>query len=841
MELTPLLQQYYEIKNRYRDAILFFRVGDFYEMFYDDARIASKELGIILTSRPHGRGGRVPLAGVPCRAADSYISRLVKAGYRVAICEQVERPKKKGLVKREVVEVITPGMILRPELLDEDKNHYLAAITIRNEKVGMAVADITSGTFYVGEMILSELDEELKRLGVREIVTAEKINADIPVTYLDPHNFNYHIAYQKLKDHFRVRNLEGFGIEDLPLGIAAAGALLNYLADNQLEVVPQLSRIRRYNPKQFLYIDSVTRRNLELVEPIGLKGGRTLYDVLNQCLTPMGKRLLRNWILSPLLDIEMINERLDGVAEIVEKTYLREELLAVLSEIRDVERIATRIGCGRANPREIKALADMLRHLPRLRSSLQVESSYLIKIRERLKEFDRLVNLINQTLVDNPPVVMNEGGMIRPGYCQELDQLREIAQSGKGMILEFQKEEQRRTGISSLRIGYNNIFGYYIEVTKPNLHLVPDHYQRRQTLTNVERFTTPELKELEERITTAERRSVELEYELFITLRKDVAKEIDQVIEASRAIAELDVIVAFAVSALRYNYARPVVDKSGEIHIREGRHPVVEQSIEERFVPNHTDLTEDDRILIITGPNMSGKSTYLRQVALITIMAQMGSFVPAESARIGVVDKIFTRIGTSDDISRGVSTFLAEMMETANIINNMSEDSLIVLDEIGRGTSSDDGLALAWAVIEYLIDNGRPRTLFATHFHELCELARIKGGIKNYHFEVKEIKGEVVFLRRLLEGPSSKSYGISVAQLAGLPKEVIDRAREVLNSISQGEEFSLRNLPKTESLQLTFFPEESALLDELRRIDIESLSPIEALNILARWKEQYQR
>ena len=839
MELTPLLQQYYEIKNCYRDAILFFRVGDFYEMFYDDARIASKELGIILTSRPHGRGGRIPLAGVPCRAADGYISKLIRSGYRVAICEQVERPKGAGLVKREVVEVITPGMILRPELLDEEKNHYLAAVIIKDDRTGLAFADITSGDFYAGEIPIHFLHEELMRLGVREVLTTQSLKFDIPVTPVDHHYFNYQLAEQKLREHFRVKTLDGFGIGGLDLAVASAGALLSYLEDNQLENLPQFSRIKHYEYKRFLSTDLVTRKNLELVEPIR-PGGKTLYDILNHCLTPMGKRLLRNWILSPLIEPEAIKQRLNAVTEVIEKTFLREELLSILAEVRDVERIATRIGSGRANPREVKFLAEGLKSMPRIRSSLQVESPYLIDIRNRVFDFERLTSLITKTLVDNPPVVMNQGGMVRSGYNDELDRLRAITRSGKGMILDFQKREQKRTGISSLKIGYNSIFGYYIEVTKPNLHLVPDNYQRRQTLTNVERFTTEELKELEREIVTAEQRSIQLEYEIFVDLRNEVGKEIDRILEAARSIAELDVIVALAVAALRYNYHRPIVDNSGEIIIREGRHPVVEQTLtEERFVPNNTDLNEQDRILIITGPNMSGKSTYLRQVALISTMAQIGSYVPAEEARIGVVDKIFTRIGASDDITRGVSTFLAEMTETANIINNMTADSLIILDEIGRGTSSDDGLALAWAVLEFFADQGQPKTLFATHFHELSEICRIRRGVKNYHFEVKEVGSEVVFLRRLLDGPSSKSYGIAVARLAGLPDVIIDRAREVLDSISKGEEFSLRTLPGTEQLQLTFFPEEPALIEELKKINVESLPPLEALNIIARWKELY--
>ncbi|HIE05965.1 MAG TPA: DNA mismatch repair protein MutS [bacterium (Candidatus Stahlbacteria)] len=841
MELTPLLQQYYEIKNRYRDAILFFRVGDFYEMFYDDARVASKELGIILTSRPHGRGGRIPLAGVPCRAADSYIAKLVKRGYRVAICEQVERPdKRKKLVRREVVEVITPGMILRPDLLDEDHNHYLASVNVVKDKVGIAYADISSGAFYAGELFEAQLDEELKRLSVREIITPQKIDVDIPVTMVDHHHFNYHLSYQKLKDHFQVKSLDGYGIEGSEAAISAAGALLSYLEENQLDVLPQLSRIKRYDPVNHLYLDSVTRKNLELTEPISDRGGRTLYDILNQCLTPMGKRKLREWIVSPLIDIKEINDRLDAVSEIVEKPYLREDLLSVLSEIKDVERIVSRIGSERANPREIKALANMLKFFPRIKDSLQVESRLLMGIKTRLKRFDDLVNLINKTLIDNPPATMSQGGVIRAGYDDRLDKLRTIAQSGKGMILEFQRKEQQRTQISSLKVGYNSIFGYYIEVTKPNLHLVPDDYQRRQTLTNVERFTTQELKDLEEEIVTAENKSIEIEYEIFVKLRCDIGAYVDAILEASQAISELDVIVSFGATALRFNYHRPVVDKSGEVEIREGRHPVVEQTpLVQRFVPNNTNISEDERIHIITGPNMSGKSTYLRQVALITIMAQIGSFVPAEEARIGIADKIFTRIGASDDISRGVSTFLAEMMETANILNNMSEQSLIILDEIGRGTSSDDGLALAWAVVEYLSSSGSPRTLFATHFHELTEIARVRPSIKNFHFEVKEIGGEIVFLRRLLEGPSSKSYGISVAQLAGLPPDVISRAKEVLESFLKGEEFYLRNLPKANDFQLTFFPEEPAIIEELKKVELKNLSPIEALNMIARWKELY--
>jgi DNA mismatch repair protein MutS len=811
MQLTPMFEQYQQIKNKYQGSLLLFRVGDFYEFYYDDAKQASTFLGITLTSKTVQKGIKVPLAGVPVKAAETYIAKLVKMGMKIAICEQLEPATKgKKLVARDVVEVITPGTIMRPTLLDEKRSLILAACLPDEKRTGIAFCDITSGDFSCGEIDTAQMQEVLMRKEAREIVVPESvaIEAKVPLTFIDGYHFIQDIAYKKLLEHFHVVALDGFGVEGLDLGISAAGALLYYLEENQKTALPHINRITLFNAHNALYLDCATRKNMELLENIGGGDERTLLRVMDACITPFGKRMLRRELLEPLVDPDMIQQRLNGVEELKNKDFLRQELREVFRKLRDVERITSRLACQRIMPRELVALKDSLAEYPMIKGLIQdCTSDILGTIHDRITEFDDVVDTINVALVDDPPATMDEGGMIKPGYSSELDELREIAHSGKKWVLEFSETERRRTGISSLKVAYNSVFGYYIEITNPNLHLVPDLYIRKQTLANSERFYTPELKEFEEKILGAEEKISILEHELYARVREGIAQYAGAILETTRALSLLDILQGFAQNAVLYNYTRPLVDTGARISIIEGRHPVVERIIEKgSFIPNDVVLDrERNQILIITGPNMAGKSTYLRQIALITIMAQVGSYVPAKEAKIGVVDKIFTRIGASDDISRGVSTFLAEMMETANILNNVSDRSLVILDEVGRGTSTHDGLALAWAVVEYLHGHKKPRTLFATHFHELTKIEEFLKGVKNYNVMVKEWGDEIIFLRKLGEGASDQSYGIHVARLAGLPENVIQRAKKIQQDFQEGEIFSVRRIKRAKLTQQDLF------------------------------------
>ena len=811
MHLTPLLEQYQQIKNKYKDTLLLFRVGDFYEFYYDDAKKASILLGITLTSKTIGKGTKVPLAGIPVKASENYIAKLVKNGLKIAICEQLEPPDKaKKLVERDVIEVITPGTIFRPSLLDENKALFVASCIPDENIVGIALCDITTGDFSCGEIEPGQLLEILTRKEVKELILPQGITLklDIPITSIDGYRFIYEIAYQQLKEHFNVIALDGFGIEGKKLAISSAGALLYYLKENQKSTLPQITKLNYFDAHKSVYLDSATRKNLELVINIRNDETNTLYWAIDNCLTPAGKRMLRNQILEPLIDCNMINERLDGVAELKDREFLRKQVREFLKNIRDVERITTRLMCVRIMPREMNVLKDSLKVYPEIKSILlNCDSQILKKIYNQIDNFDIVVKKIENAISPEPPATLDETGIIRPGHSKELDELREIALNSKEWLNRFQTLEREKTGISSLKVAYNTIFGYYIEVSKANLHLIPDYYIRKQTLVNAERFYTPELKEFEEKILGAEEKIKNLEYEIFIKLREEIAREGNKILNSTKAVSLLDILQSFAENAVLYNYTRPEVNEGDKISISEGRHPVVERLMEKgSFIPNDTELDRNrNQILIITGPNMAGKSTYLRQVALIVIMAQIGSFIPAKEAKIGIVDKIFTRIGASDDISRGVSTFLAEMMETANILNNVSEKSLVILDEVGRGTSTYDGLALAWAVVEELHNNKKPRSLFATHFHELTKIEDFLSGVRNYNFLVKEWGDEIIFLRKLNPGPSDQSYGIQVARLAGLPKSVIERAKEVLTKFEEGEVFSIRKLKKTKLSQPDLF------------------------------------
>jgi DNA mismatch repair protein MutS len=854
-QLTPLLLQYRKIKDKYRDAILLFRLGDFYEMFYEDAVTGSKVLGLTLTSRSHSPTNKVPLAGVPAKAVDSYIAKLVEAGFRVAVCEQMEVPGLTKLIRRDVVEVITPGTALRPSLLPERKNQFLVGIAPGPEKTGFAFADISTGEFGVTELKPSALAEEIQKFDPREIVVpkgwdgAKKLTS-ATVTPLDDYYFTRDFAAEKLTRHFKVANLDGFGITDKPAGIQAAGAVLAYLEESQKNALAHIRRIALYSNADYLLIDRVSRRNLELVERMrdGSTEG-TLLSVLDQTQTPAGARLLRRWVLMPLLDSRLIAERQGAIGDLLNQHILLSELRLALGEIGDLERVASRVACERANARDCVALGAWLKKAPDVKQALgRAKSVRLADLRGRVEDYAGIADRIGKTLVDEPPLAITDGGLIRDGVNPELDEIRGLSRNAKDWIAQLQETERRRTGIPNLKVGYNSVFGYYIEVTKSYLNVAPKSYIRKQTVANGERFITPELKEYESKVLHAEERLKSLEYELFTSLRQEIAREVGRLLNLSQVLAELDVLCGLARVAVENNYVCPQVDDSRNLVIRDGRHPVVEKLVPETFVPNDT-LMDDtaNQILLITGPNMAGKSTYLRQVALIVVMAQIGSYVPAREARIGVCDKIFTRIGASDDVSRGVSTFLAEMTETANILNNSTARSLVVLDEVGRGTATFDGLAIAWAAVEYLHQHPvvRPKTLFATHYHELTDIAESLPRVRNYNFTVKESKDTVIFLRKLVSGKSDRSYGIAVGKLAGLPQAVVERAKQVLDDFEKGERVSVRaatnDFTGVREPDLTI-PQpptpESEVLSELQELELDGLSPLEALNRLAEWQRR---
>jgi DNA mismatch repair protein MutS len=856
IRLTPLLDQ---------DTILLFQVGDFYEMFYDDAKIVAKALGLTLTSRSHGKYNQVPLAGVPVKSLDTYLQRLVGAGFKVAICEQLEAPGLAKIIKRNVIEVITPGTAMRPTLLEDNKNRYLLAITPNQKQYGIAFADISTGEFYLAEIKKNDLSEEIQKLDPKEVIIPKSSipNFQIPIsaatqTSLDDYYFSFDYAYDKLKNHFGVTNLEGFGIEGQRLGIKAAGAVIYYLEETQKNTLPHIRRITLYRTTDYLLIDRMTRKNLELTERLsdGSQEG-TLLSILSRTKTPAGTRLLRKWLLSPSLDLLKIKNRQQVVEEFFSNLYLSKDLLLNLSRIGDLDRIGSRVACERASARDLIALKNFLKEVPVIKDKLKICNATLLQESyHQIEDFTQIVKRVEQTLVEEPPMAITEGGLIRPGFSQELDEIRDLSQNAKKFIVELQEQERRATGIPNLRVGYNSVFGYYIEITKSYLNLAPKNYLRKQTVANAERFITPELKEYETKVLNAEDRIKSLEYELFLELRKEIAQAVSKILELSAILAQLDVLLSLAIVARENNYVKPEINDRTEIVIKDSRHPVVERLTTEPFIANDVQLdNKSHQILLITGPNMAGKSTYLRQVALIIIMAQMGSFVPASEAKIGIVDKIFTRIGASDDLSRGVSTFLAEMNETANILNNATSRSLVILDEVGRGTATYDGLAIAWSVVEYLHNNPslQPNTLFATHYHELTDIAMILPRIKNYNFTVKEYKDEIIFLRKLVEGKSDRSYGIAVAKLAGLPKEVIDRAKIILTEFEKGEELSVKSIaPESdaseglirpdETIQISVYsPQEKQIIEELQKIDLNKLTPLEALNLIAELKKKVKK
>ena len=868
MQQTPLMAQYFKIKQQHPDTILLFRVGDFFETFEEDAKIASKVLGITLTKRSNGAADDVPLAGFPHHAIDAYLPKLVRAGYRVAVCEQMENPKfAKGIVKREVIEVVTPGVTLSDKLLDHKKNNYVLAVFIKDDKAGLSFSDISTGEFYVYETRAEQLSEQIQLINPSEILYQKrdkdllvkilsKINPEIRLTKIEDWIFNFDYTNELLLNHFKTVTLKGFGIERLQNGIVAAGVVLHYLQETQKVNLSHLNKISIYNPSDYMILDYSTKRNLEIITSMqeGTREG-SLISILDKTQTAMGGRLLKKWISAPLRDVNAIRQRLNAVENLISEKSLRKELINHLKEIGDLERLISKVCTGRANPREIVAVKTSLRKIPEVKEILnKFSDNTLKKIGESLKDLSQLVEKISEAIVDSPPASLTEGGIIRSGFSPELDELREIAFHGKEWISNLQQKERERTGIPSLKVGFNNVFGYYIDISNAHKSKVPDDYIRKQTLVNSERYITPELKTFEEKILNAEEKIGELEYQLFNEIRNLVALEAEAIQTNARLIGMLDVFLSFAECAEEYNYVKPEVNDEDEIEILQGRHPVVERILSpgEKFTPNDCKLNNTgQQIILLTGPNMAGKSVYLRQVGLIVLLAQIGSFVPASKAKIGIVDRIFTRVGASDNITAGESTFLVEMQEAANILNNATSKSLVLLDEIGRGTSTFDGISIAWAMTEYLHENPSvaAKTLFATHYHELNEMAELFPRIKNYKVEVREYDDKVIFLHRVNPGKADHSYGIQVAMMAGLPVFVTNRAKEILNNLESKEltpyevkKERLKKLKSETDNQISLFEfKDDELRTEIKNLELDTLTPIEALNKLNELKRKMEK
>ncbi|NIM99219.1 MAG: DNA mismatch repair protein MutS [candidate division Zixibacteria bacterium] len=859
-DITPLMQQYFKIKTHYPEEIVFFRMGDFYEMFGEDAKVASRILGIALTSRGQIKGRKIPLAGIPYHAGDRYLAKLLKAGKKVVVCEQVEDPKlAKGIVKREVVEIITPGTVTLDGVIEGSETNYLASLSADEDKMGLSILDLSTGEFKLDQGDKSKVLEKLGVLRPSEIIIAdawskdritniESSLGDATITTIDGWKFDYDLGYQMLTEHFKVSSLDGFGCQNLKLGISAAGAILAYLKQTRKPLLSHINKLSPFHDDEAMFLDANTIRNLELLAPLrtGEKGA-TLFSLLNRTKTAMGARLLRSWIIRPLLNPGKIKERQEAIEELIGNKSLSNDLVSRIKNVSDLERLAGKIGCGKANPKDLIWLKNSLIQIPDIISVLkETRCHLLISIKKNLPEISHLVRLIEGSIVDDPPLILTEGGMIKSGYSSDLDGLKEEIKGSKQWIANLQEEERKRAGIPSLKVGFNKVFGYYIEVTKPHLSKVPQEYIRKQTMVNAERFVTPQLKEKEAHILGAEERIFKLEYHLFLEIRSKVAEETQKIQKTAELVSILDVLLSLKEVAEKFKYVRPQVNLDAEITIDDGRHPVIENVLEPgSFVPNNTAIGgQDEQIHIITGPNMAGKSTYLRQVGLIVLLAQMGSYVPAKSARIGLVDRIFTRVGATDYLTLGQSTFLVEMIETANILNNATPKSLILLDEVGRGTSTFDGLSIAWAVTEYIHNNPKvsSKTLFATHYHELTELAKFLSRVKNYQVAVKQWQDEVVFLRKIVPGGCDDSYGIQVARLAGIPKHVLERANKILADLEAGELSGAKPAgvsPQPVSYQLSIFsPKDSLITEELKKLDIETIKPIDALNKLNELKRK---
>lgn len=877
-KLTPMMQQYMEIKEKYKDCLMFFRLGDFYELFFEDAETASRELEITLTARDCGLEERAPMCGVPYHAANSYIDKLVSNGYKVAICEQVEDVSQaKGIVKRDVVRVITPGTLIDTGLLEDKKNNYLVSLYVSDMGCGLSYADISTGQFLCTEItetnISQKLIDELSKIEPTEIIyyVEEGLNQNnliesikkrlnIYISEYDPWTFEKDYAINQVKDQFNVSAIEGLGFHLNHLGIQSTGSLIHYLKSTQKRSLTHINKIDLYAIKEKMVLDIFTRRNLELTETIRGKDKKgTLLWVLDKTLTAMGGRMIRRWIEEPLLNAQTINQRLEAVGLLKDDILLRSELKESLKQIYDLERLSGKISFGSANPRDLVALKKSISHLPKIKQLFNNKPNGLLgHILDNIDLLDDIKSLIDISILEEPALSLKDGGIIKEGYNKELDELQRASKEGKHWIAKLEQEEKEKTGIKSLKVGYNKIFGYFIEISRSNLHLAPESYIRKQTLANCERYITPELKEIENKILGAEEKIVTIEYDQFIEIRNIISFEIERIQRTAKAVAELDVLYSFAEVAGENNYTKPAVNDSEVIDIKEGRHPVVEKVLENNmFIPNDTYInTDDEQLLMITGPNMAGKSTYMRQVALIILMAQIGSFVPADSATIGITDRIFTRVGANDDLSQGQSTFMVEMSEMASIINLATKKSLLIVDEIGRGTSTFDGLSIAWSVVEYICKSLGSRTLFSTHYHELIHLSETYNGIKNYKVSVKEDKDQIIFLHKVIKGSADKSYGIQVAKLAGLPKEIVDRASHILidlekkdtednNDLSpmvmeseaaltiNHEEINGVNEKANEEEQLKFEDlMEPEIIKDLKAINLLETTPLDALNIL---------
>lgn len=869
--LSPMMVHYCQTKCAYKDSILFYRLGDFYEMFFEDAKTVSRELELTLTGKDCGLSERAPMCGIPYHAAETYINRLIDKGYKVAICEQVEDPKTaKRIVKREVTRVVTPGTNLNMQELDEGKNNYLMAIVCVGDHFGVSTADITTGDCYV-----TEIDEERKLWDeINKFLPAEIICNDaflvsgvdvddlrnrlhISVFALESWYFGDDLCKQTLLEHFNISSLEGLGLADYDSGVIAAGSLFRYLLDTQKNTMEHMNKIIPYTTDRYMVIDSSSRRNLELVETLREKQKRgSLLWVLDKTKTAMGARMLRSFVEQPLIDADAINERLDAVTELNMQAMLREEIREYLNPVYDLERLVSRISYRSANPRDLLAFKMSLEMIPHIKNLLaNFTSPLLVRINEQMDGLEDLYTLLEASITEDPPLAVKEGGIIREGYNEQVDTYRNSKTQGKSWLAQLEAEEKEKTGIRNLKIKYNKVFGYYLEVTNSFKDLVPEYYTRKQTLTNAERYITPKLKELEDMILGAEDKLFALEYDLFCQVREELAAQIPRIQETAKAIAQLDVYASLSVVAQRNNYVRPTVNTKGVIDIKNGRHPVVEKMINnDMFIANDTYLDNGSkRVSVITGPNMAGKSTYMRQTALIVLMAQIGSFVPAEKAKIGVVDRIFTRVGASDDLASGQSTFMVEMTEVANILRNATAKSLLILDEIGRGTSTFDGLSIAWAVIEHISNTKLlgAKTLFATHYHELTELEGKIPGVNNYCIAVKERGDDIVFLRKIVKGGADKSYGIQVAKLAGVPDSVLDRAKELVDELVHTDitstfkdlaENSRKTKPKAvhydevdlEQISLFDTVQDQDIIEELKNLDITMLTPMDAMNTLYR-------
>ena len=862
------MKQYQQVKAKHPDTILLFRMGDFYETFEEDAKTTARVLGITLTKRGNGAAGEIPLAGFPHHAIDTYLPKLLKAGYRVAVCEQLEDPKlAKGLVKRDVIEVVTPGVAFSDKVLEQKQNNYLAAVSLPSpltqgsELVGFAFVDVSTAEFSVTEFPLRQLPEQMSvfqpvelLVQKRDFETVESIlRGKFHGLYskMDDWVYNGDYSYEILVNHFKTQSLKGFGVEQFRTGIVAAGAVMHYLQETQKANLPHIKKLVPFDTSDYMVLDASTKRNLEITASLSGQSDGTLFAVLDRTQTAMGGRLLKAWVNRPLKKLEPVRSRLEAVRELYGSDSVRSDIREILEQVGDLERLVARIATGRANPREIKQLQKSLSYIPSVKSHVsKLNAPLLREMHGNLNPLESLVKLIHDAIEDDPPASLGEGGVIRKGHNKELDDLRSIAFSGKDWIARLQTDERQRTGISSLKVGYNTVFGYYIEITNTHKDKIPADYIRKQTLTNAERYITPELKEYEEKVLHAEEKILSLETKIFNEVRLSISEYSTSILENAHLLATVDCFISLADVAVENNYVCPEVDESSRLEIKEGRHPVIERLLPpgERYTANSTSMDiEESQILIVTGPNMSGKSSYLRQVGLIVLLAQIGSFVPAAEARIGLVDRIYTRVGASDNIASGESTFLVEMHEAATIVNTATNRSLILLDEVGRGTSTFDGISIAWALTEYLHTRIGAKTLFATHYHELNELADIFPRVKNFKVDVREYGDKVIFLHKVLPGFADHSYGIQVAQMAGLPEEVTDRAKKILKNLEESElnvyssGKQLRGRIPPPDIQMTLFEmKDDKLRDDIRKLNVEKMTPLEALQKLVELQKRIE-